>query len=289
MDIFLEKKGIFQHFVGGLGNQMFQLAAGYIASRTNHCPLYYVKTTNEYNPHQKNLTLYADTLFSPFQTQLEAADPQHLQLLKHMFYKDHYTSMTRPWQAWDPATTEPGTVLGGYYQYYPALKPFEFELRSKFTQGLQTYLDIAAKTVKSATTSAFLHIRRGDFLEHTSITYQTPLSYYTTCINTLLKNKNIDVIYILSDDLEYIQSIPEFKSPLFQPVLITDELIGLAIMAQCKAGAICGNSTYSWWGAFLGAYGYRSPIFVPHKWHYHTTQDDQTKLFPEEWNVVKYD
>ena len=58
----------------------------------------------------------------------------------------------------------------------------------------------------------------------------------------------------------------------------------LALMSLCKAGAICANSTFSWWGAFLGAHGVRAPVFVPERW----IGGDKlpVALFPDEWHVV---
>ena len=59
-----------------------------------------------------------------------------------------------------------------------------------------------------------------------------------------------------------------------------DELYCLAFMSLCLGGAICANSTFSWWGAFLGTYGKRNPIFVPRLWSkvYNTNG-----LYPDEW------
>jgi hypothetical protein len=56
-------------------------------------------------------------------------------------------------------------------------------------------------------------------------------------------------------------------------------------MSLCKKGAICANSSFSWWGAFLGAYENRAPIFVPHLWMHECRIDS---LFPEEWTIVEF-
>lgn len=53
-------------------------------------------------------------------------------------------------------------------------------------------------------------------------------------------------------------------------------------MSLCYSGAICANSTFSWWGAFLGAYSQRNPVFVPRNW----IREKIWNLFPEEWIII---
>ena len=96
---------------------------------------------------------------------------------------------------------------------------------------------------------------------------------------------NVRKIYLLSDDIEWVKSQELFNDRnFFEPFECEDELTSLTFMSMCKSGAICANSTFSWWGAFLGSYEKRSPIFVPEKWMLTTSE---IKLFPKEWNIIK--
>jgi hypothetical protein len=58
-----------------------------------------------------------------------------------------------------------------------------------------------------------------------------------------------------------------------------DELNGLALMSLCRGGAIIGNSTYSWWGAMLGAEPAGAQIIYPTLWF----SDAKPALFPSHW------
>ena len=82
--------------------------------------------------------------------------------------------------------------------------------------------------------------------------------------------------------MEWVKEQEYFNSEIFEQYESSDELESLALMSLCLGGAICGNSTFSWWGAFLGAYSLRNPVFVPKNW----IKMDITCLFPDEWNVI---
>ncbi len=61
-----------------------------------------------------------------------------------------------------------------------------------------------------------------------------------------------------------------------------NELKCLALMSLCEQGFICANSTFSWWGAFLGAYEKRQPVIVPADWF----KGEQLQLFPKGWIIL---
>ena len=58
-------------------------------------------------------------------------------------------------------------------------------------------------------------------------------------------------------------------------------------MSLCKSGAIIANSTFSWWGAFLGAHESKSPILYP-KTYFDNSQMNThiKKMYPDEWIKV---
>jgi hypothetical protein len=286
------EKGIFIQLKGGLGNQMFQLVAGYIASIETKCPLYYIKQTNRHNPHQISHSLYSDTIFKNIGLAIDASNPAFHTILSTIFssYKEHPTTMLRPFQLWNPTTLYPGTILNGYYQNYVSLKPYEKEIRFLFTSRLYESIKLTPQLKAHFNSAVFLHIRRGDYVEKSDDFYLTPVNYYDTALHDLrTKLKSPFTVYILSDDIQYCKSIEIFQSSEFVFIESKNELESLAIMSLCKAGAICANSTFSWWGAFLGAYESRSPVYIPSPWIKNTSVDSIDFLFPQEWIQVKYD
>lgn len=265
----MDEKGVFPVLVGGLGNQMFILAAAHIVSKIKQCPLYLTKNHTHHNHHNVFHLDYKKTIFKAFGIHLDQTEEEFLQANS---YKKFHQGGFEPW---NPNSCEKGSILESYFQYYPPLAPFEHELRSLFKEGLSPF----TPQLEESATTAFLHIRRGDYLAIPHVHYNQPLEYYKKAIDILQERSVVNKILLFSDDIEWVKQQPMFQNPLFYPIEEPNELIALAYMTQCKAGAICANSTFSWWGAFLGCYEERKPIVVPKRW----ICDPVYELFPKEW------
>ncbi len=271
----MEEKGVFPILLGGLGNQMFVMSAGYVISQTKKCPLYLTKNHNQPNHHNIFQLDYKKSIFKYFGTHLDMTENEFLE-------NEKYTKFNPGgFHPYDPSSCSIGNTLDSYFQYYPPLAPFETEIRQKFCQGLEDYFDTSQDFDKN--TTAFLHIRRGDYLSIPHVLYIQPITYYEKGVDLLLEqNPSITKINVFSDDIEWAKQQPFFQKPIFQFIDEPNELKALALMSQCKGGAVCANSTFSWWGAFLGSYEQRNPVIVPKRW----ICDPIYELFPKEWIVI---
>ena len=74
----MNEKGVFPVLVGGLGNQMFIMTAGYIISRRKGCPLYLTQNHNHYNQHNVLQIDYKKTIFKFFGKHLEMSESEFL-------------------------------------------------------------------------------------------------------------------------------------------------------------------------------------------------------------------
>lgn len=94
-----------------------------------------------------------------------------------------------------------------------------------------------------------ISIRRGDFVGNPNYE-QLPIEYY---IGALIKNfpdyKNYN-IFFFSDDLTYCKHHFEFMNNVFFP-RNEGPIQQLCLMSNCTH-FIISNSTFSWWGAYLG-------------------------------------
>jgi hypothetical protein len=265
-------KGLIPVLMGGLGNQMFIVAAGYVAHKYSNASLYILQDPPENNPHNIKNRNYNDSIFKYF--------GKHLPLLHNnrLFSEYKHFHQRGTFNSWPPKKIEPGTYLHGNFQFYPPIEQFENEIRELFLRGLESFLE----NIPDYFNCAFLHIRRGDYLDNPGYHFIQPIEYYKSAIDDLIKKTRIEKILVFSDDIEWIKLQPFFSSELFHIYESDDELEILACMTKCTAGAICGNSTFSWWGAFLGAHAKRNPVYVPEKW----VNRSVLYLFPKEWTIL---
>jgi hypothetical protein len=274
--------GIIPIVMGGLGNQMFIVAAGYVASSENNIPVYMIKNTIDRNKHNHNKHDYNESIFKHIGVHIPFVhgSPEFFDLCKGNGYRVYSADGFQPWS---PSQIYPGTLMMSYYQFYPPLAAHEHELRTLFLKGIQKYHEYLVEA-HDFTNAAFLHIRRGDYLDYADIHLPQSIDgYYKKAVNRLLDRKlSLNQIYVISDDMVWVKEQDYFKDSIFTFFESKDELETLAMMSLCTSGAICANSTFSWWGAFLGAYGARSPVIVPERW-ISDTVGQIISLFPEEW------
>lgn len=278
--IILKQKGVIPCFMGGLGNQLFILAAAYAVHRTTGMPLYIFETDPSANKHNSARNDYIATLFKEFGFHISIDMRSAVfSLIRSGIYKIHGTP-TGVFIPWDPASIVPGSCLTSYYQYYPPLAPYASELRRLLLLGLEPQLAGLRSMVREPT--AFLHVRRGDYVGLQHIHYIQPIEYYMEAVRRLLdKRRDIQTIYVFSDDVDWVKGEPLFQKGIFEIMEGYDELQTLALMSLCSDGAICANSTFSWWGAFLGASAAGNPVCVPSRWI--SSLEDSSTLFPPEW------
>jgi len=270
--------GILPDRIGGLGNQLFIVVAGYICSKVHRVPLYILDMVCE--AHQTVKEDYKKSIFSFFGIHIESCESS---------YKSYSPEGFSPWS---PQDISPGTKLSSYFQYYPPILPYEEEIRSLILKGLDFYLKSLSQLYTGS--YAFVHIRRGDYLQHTYMHYVQPIEYYKRAISLL--DDSVQII-VFSDDIDWVESQEYFKEPRFNIQRNLNELETLSLMSLCKEGAICSNSTFSWWGAYLGTHAQRNKVIVPEEWinsSYFDTESWLTcpsgakvpNLFPKEWIIL---
>jgi hypothetical protein len=115
--------------------------------------------------------------------------------------------------------------------------------------------------------TAFLHIRLGDYriLPHHQLNLE---SYWVESLSRLGGPR----LLVFSDEpSQAIIMAPFFKQFGLRSVEVVedcDPIESLYLMSLCDGGAICANSTFSWWGAYLSK-THRdrvSQIFMPSRW-----------------------
>lgn len=116
-------------------------------------------------------------------------------------------------------------------------------------------LTLALLAKIKSTNSCFIHFR--SYKEESVVgERESMMAYYSNAINLILKNAPDTVFYVFSDDVNIARSrLPTLDTQLI--FVDNSEAIGNAeslndfyLMRSCNNG-IVGNSTYSWWAAWL--------------------------------------
>lgn len=263
---------------GGLGNQIFIYMAGYISSEYLKCPLYILNN----NPTHHSDKNYNKTIFKNIGIHVDHSVYNIKSNENFKEYVLHSHTKDQGYEKWTLESIKPGMILQSYFQYYKTFEPYEEQIRKKLLEGLEDNI-AKVKNDYNFDDSAFVHVRRGDYLHFSDRHFIQTIEYYKSCLSELTKMKpNIRKIYLLSDDIPWIKKNKlSFSESLYEVKIVEtlDELDALAIMTLCKEGSICANSTFSLWGAFLGAYSERNPVFLPRKWY----SNSIVKICPDEW------
>jgi hypothetical protein len=143
-----------------------------------------------------------------------------------------------------------------------------------------------------AVNSLSLHVRRGDYATSASINQFHGLldaSYYAEAIRHVQERASDPKLFVFSDDLDWCR---EALAPLQVPLTFVDVNRGgdswqdLFLMAACRH-AIIANSSFSWWGAWLGdgAASDNRIVIAPRRW-FSGAEVDISDRFPPGWTVL---
>jgi hypothetical protein len=137
--------------------------------------------------------------------------------------------------------------LLGYFQSEKYFKHIEDEIRSDFS--FNSKLNEDCKEFMSSLNSEVisLHIRRGDYVSNPNHPLQT-LEYYEKALQQLPSDLPV---LIFSDDCNWCSSQELFDGDRFMISEHSSSDADLCMMSLCDYHIIA-NSSYSWWGAWLG-------------------------------------
>ena len=101
------------------------------------------------------------------------------------------------------------------------------------------------------------------------------------CNSMCKSKKTIDKWVMISNDIAWCKKQP-WSKPDIKFIDESDEVRAFWWMLNWSQGAVISNSTYSWWGAILGAHFKGSPVVYPKVWHL----EHKPNLFPAKWTPL---
>jgi len=142
------------------------------------------------------------------------------------------------------AQVRDGIIPDVYVQDEVYFEKYKDEIKLLFGQGIG-YIDQVS-----------IHVRRGDYINNPFYVDLFKTGYYE---RAMAEFPDADFL-VFSDNIEWCKRQDIFKDCEFSEGL--DEVADLNLMASCN-GHIMANSSYSWWGSYLG-YG---KTVAPKDWY----------------------
>ena len=284
---------IIVQILGGLGNQMFQYAAGRCLAHLNNTQLK-LDVTGFTDYKLRNFDLHSLHTDCQFASADEIRDllPSHnfekaLQYLspkkKRTYYREKYFHFDD-----DLLKFGRNVYLKGYFQsekYFLLIKEIiqnEFRIKDEAIVRVKDSFNVPGSENKVS-----VHIRRGDMKNDPVIAERhgvMPLSYYQNAIQIIRSKISAPHFYFFSDDINWAKQ--NFNSP--DATFVSGEISkthfeDLYLMSQCDHNIIA-NSSFSWWGAWLNK-NVDKIVIAPDKWFNNGPKDTQD-LIPEGWLKV---
>jgi hypothetical protein len=237
--------------MGGLGNQLFQIFNLMAYSFRHKTPFYF---SQEPISHGQRKTTYWDTLL--------------LQALNHFVKKEASTIIYyEPHFHYKEIPQTQSLKFFGYFQSYKYFQDQQ-ELIYRFIRLRETQATMRKRTQDKYVydNTIALHFRVGDYKNLQNHHPLMTLEYYTAALTQLHTSgkdqQDQTILYFCEEaDEAYVQEkllYPLKQNPLFQNKF-TFQCIDhnlsdweqLIVMSLCQHHIIA-NSTFSWWGAYLG-------------------------------------
>lgn len=139
----------------------------------------------------------------------------------------------------------------------------------------------------SGSNSVAVHIRHGDNATKMAAHHGVlPISYYLESAELLAKRNSQLHFFVFSDDVKWAEENLTWNYPTTFISHNGEERHqeDLRLMTYCKHHII-GNSTFSWWGSWLG----KKPgqeVCAPSRYHMKRAKSS-SDYYPPEWNIVR--
>jgi len=278
---------------GGLGNQLFQYAAGLSLSFRHQTPLKtavqfkHADTSRSLGLSHFNLNLIeaskedVNQLYtgSAIERAIQALLPpqfKHVYKEKHFAYQSEFEKLGR------------NVYLKGYWQSERYFLPIANLVKDTFILQPQYYSKVLPLIEElNQTESVSIHVRKGDYLLHPYSEYYASLesAYYNNALAALHENLPQLKIFVFTDDPKWVKENLALPLPytLISGVQTTSMYEDFQAMLSCKHHIIA-NSSFSWWTAWLSEREGKK-VVAPKEW-FKNGPSDTADLIPNSWLIV---
>lgn len=283
---------VISRLIGGLGNQMFQYAAGRSLAIANNCELkldvsgyknYTLHNGYELNLFKIQAGIATDVEISDLvksrsrlsrfiSKKLKLKNKSHL-IEKNFGYDSSFFEIKRY------------VYIDGYWQSYQYFESIKSQLKLELTPATPlSGLNLTISKQIANCNSVSLHIRRGDYvsnLEANKTHGFIGIEYYNKAISLIHELVLHPHFFVFSDDIAWARK----NLGLIVNVIFVGHNQGSTSFEDMRLMSLCqhhiiANSSFSWWGAWLNT----SPnkiVIAPKQWF--ANRQDTSDLMPENW------
>lgn len=287
-------KNIISQLYGGLGNQMFQYAAGRALSLRFQVPLCLdISWFSQKQDNNTTVRTYQLGIFKNITATIQnrGSFPCQRLITRIRKYLPFSRVICEPHFAYWPGFAEitPPARLDGYWQCEKYFIEFQKEIRHDFTfPALPEKAEQLSRQIAETPESVSVHIRRGDYVNNPQTqTFHGNLQqdYYGKALQTIKNFYGKTRLFMFSDDPQWVRK--NFDCCGHDAVIVDLAFPDaphhdMHLMSQCKHHIIA-NSSFSWWGAWLGTP--QGMTFAPKRW-FNAPEIDTSTICPASWTCI---
>jgi len=265
------------NIMGGLGNQLFQIAAAYAYARqTGGRFLLFKKKDNGNRP------VYWDTLLYKIQ-------PYLVPYLAHDSMTQWNESLATMYKEIGPLPSN-GIFLKGYLQtskYYQT-DSIKNEIKELFRPSLPLTSDVNltySHLIENKDRVVVIHSRRTDYI--TAREFHGPLegSYYKEAVRRIVEKVDRPIFVMCGDDPAFWNEIRDDIALVYdhENMIVEDTDIRTYALLQQFHNFIMSNSTFIWWCVWMAD---AKHVMAPSKWFGPAGPQLFSDIYEENWEIV---
>lgn len=177
--------------------------------------------------------------------------------------------------------------LDGYWQsekYFEAIADtIRSDFRFKLLKGKE---NLALQERIASEPCVSVHVRRGDYLTIPSLAGICSVEYYTQALARVDACAPGGTRVIFSDDIPYCRELFGSRDAVYVDWNRKENSwMDMALMGLCKHHIIA-NSSFSWWGAWLGEC-WDGITIAPRHWYAAESNTRNPYICPERWELIE--
>lgn len=301
----MPRKKVIVSICGGLGNQMFQYAAGRALALQFGVPLqldvgWFESFGEDTTPRKFQLLnfpflmpLVTTTASESWRVRLTKRIKSrllHFSCAAHKIFPSIVLEPNFSYWAGDRKITT-SVFLYGYWQSEKYFAPNASQIRKDFTFSPlpEGEVQAVATRIQACRDAVSVHIRRGDYISNPQAHAFHGLlrpNWYRVALEHMRKVVGNTTIFLFSDD-------PQWVRENFDPcghdceVVESNQLDApqhdMHLMSLCQHH-ILANSSFSWWGAWLGQHD--GIVVAPKKWFAKKHFSEYEEIYCNKWIIL---